>query len=62
MKYAIAFKSGDGRTERSEYLAFETDGEAVEYGRRSAALSAIVEVWKGDNLLTRLPSVPGPAS
>jgi hypothetical protein len=61
MKYSITFKFADGRTERSEYLAFDSDADAVGYIETNGSSSAITEVWKGDNLLKRLQS-PKPAS
>lgn len=54
MNYSIQYKNGRGITARSEFLPFETDAAAIEYGRDSSSGNASVEVWKGDNLVTRL--------
>jgi len=54
MKYSMSFKTGDGVTVRSEVVMFESDEEALAHARSEAGKSAIVETWKGDNLLIRL--------
>ena len=54
MKYPISFRAGDGVTVRSEVMLFQSDEEALAYGKAEASKSAIVEVWKGDDLLIRL--------
>lgn len=55
MNYSIQYKDARGITARSEFLPFDTDADALAYGRNGAAKEAIVEVWKGDHLLVRLP-------
>ncbi|MBI3439438.1 MAG: hypothetical protein HY054_12460 [Proteobacteria bacterium] len=55
MNYSIRFKSAQGITSRSEFLPFDTDGEARTYAAEALHKSPMVEVWKGDNLLARLP-------
>lgn len=54
MHYAIAYKNSAGRTQRSEFTRFDSDNDALNHGRRSIRDNAIVEVWKGDQLLARL--------
>lgn len=54
MHYAIAYKNGAGQTQRSEFMPFKTDDDAISFGRRGALNSPIVEIWKGDDLLVRL--------
>ncbi len=54
MHYSICFKNDAGHTQRSEFTPFETDNDAIAYGRLSRLETAIVEVWKGDHLLVRL--------
>ena len=66
MNYSIQYKNAGGITSRSEVLPFETDLEAMDHGRAGSGRNAIVEVWKGENLLVRLfgvdsrgPTTPG---
>jgi hypothetical protein len=66
LNYSIQYKNARGITARSEFLPFDTDAEAVEHGRKGSGRDAIVEVWKGDELLVRLfgidtrkPTTPG---
>jgi hypothetical protein len=54
LKYSIQYKNVRGLTSHSEFLPFETDLDAVAHGRASSGRDAIIEVWKGDNLLVRL--------
>ena len=54
MNYSIKYKNAGGITARSEFLPFETDAAALDYGRDSSSGSAMVEVWKGELLLKRL--------
>lgn len=54
LNYSIQYKNASGVTARSEFLPFATDIEAVEHGREGSGRNAIVEVWKGDQLLVRL--------
>ena len=54
MNYSIQYKDARGLTARSEFLPFDTDDDALGYGREGASSNAIVEVWKGDDLLARL--------
>lgn len=54
MRYSICFKDRLGVTESSEFTAFGDDAEAMNYAYVRRAGSAIVEVWKGDDLLTRV--------
>lgn len=61
MNYSVQYKNARGITARSEFLPFETDEAAVEYGRDSSSQNAIVEVWKSGTLVARLFSA-APAS
>lgn len=54
LKYSIQYKNGRGLTSHSEFLSFETDLEAIAHGRSGSGRDAIIEVWKGENLLVRL--------
>ena len=54
MHYSICFKNGEGHTQRSEFTRFDTDNDAIGYGRSSTRETAIIEVWRGDHLLARL--------
>lgn len=54
MKYSVCFKDARGITERSEVTPFPSDADALSYARAELSKNAIVEVWKGDNLLARL--------
>lgn len=53
MDYSIRYLNERGITERSEFLPFETDTEAGEHAQGGKSRHFIVEIWKGDNLLTR---------
>ena len=55
MNYSIRYRSAEGITTRSEFLPFDTDGEARTYAAEELHKSPMVEVWKGDDLLVRLP-------
>jgi hypothetical protein len=54
LNYSIRYKNAHGITARSEFLPFVTDAEAMEHGRENSGPDAIVEVWKGDDLLVRI--------
>jgi len=53
VNYSIQYKSARGVTARCEFLPFETDAEAMAYGREGSGSFAIVEVWKEDDVLVR---------
>jgi hypothetical protein len=53
MNYSIRYLNERGITQRSEFLDFESDGEAANHARVELPRHFIVEIWKGDNLLTR---------
>jgi hypothetical protein len=53
MNYSIRYQNDKGITERSEFLAFESDGAAADHASIDAPRHAIVEIWKGDALLSR---------
>ena len=61
MHYSICFKNDRGLTQRSEYTRIKTDNDAIVYGRKSTADAAIVEVWRGNDLLIRLEDGDGVA-
>jgi hypothetical protein len=54
VNYSIQYKNARGITARSEVRPFETDADAMAHGREGSGRDAIVEVWKGDQLLVRL--------
>jgi len=56
MNYSIRYKDAKGITSRSEFLPFATDGEAERYAAVEVQGNPMVEVWKGETLLVRLPS------
>jgi hypothetical protein len=58
MNYSIRYQDDHGITERSEFLAFESDADAVAHAKADAPRHAIVEIWKGDQLLSRAFKVP----
>lgn len=53
MNYAIRYLNERGITERSEFLPFDTDVAATAHARIELPRHFIMEIWKGDNLLTR---------
>lgn len=55
MNYSIRYRSAEGITTRSEFLPFDTDSEARAYAAEELHKSPMLEVWKGDDLLVRLP-------
>jgi len=56
MNYSIRYKDAKGITSRSEFLPFATDGAAETYAAEELPSSPKIEVWKGDDLLVRLPN------
>jgi hypothetical protein len=54
MKYSISYKNTAGITLRSECLTFGGDEEALAFAKNDLAATALIEVWKGDDLLARL--------
>ncbi len=54
MNYSVCFLDELGRTLRSEFDPFESDDEAVTYGRAGLSSSGLVEIWKGEQLMARL--------
>jgi hypothetical protein len=52
--YSICYLDSGGRTQNSEFLPFEDNGVAVDFARLGLLRSAIVEVWKDGNLVSRL--------
>jgi len=53
MDYSIRYLNERGITERSEFLPFATDAAAGDHAQGDKGRHFIVEIWKGDNLLTR---------
>lgn len=53
MNYSIRYLNERGITERSEFLPFETDADAGDHAQGDKGRHFIVEIWKGDSLLTR---------
>jgi hypothetical protein len=54
MNYSICLLDKSGRTQHSEFSAFNDDAGAMQYARSQAAAAAIIELWKGNGLLLRL--------
>jgi hypothetical protein len=53
LSYSIRYLNEKGITERSEFLALESDTAATDYARVDLGRHFIVEVWKGEDLLSR---------
>jgi len=53
MNYSIRYLNERGITERSEFLPFDTDAAAAVHARADLHRHFIVEIWKGERLLTR---------
>jgi hypothetical protein len=53
MNYSIRYLNEKGITERSEFLALESDADAADHARLDLPRHFIVEVWKDDHLLSR---------
>lgn len=54
MNYSISYKDAAGITLRSEHIAFAGDEEASLHAKNDLATNALIEVWKGDQLVARL--------
>lgn len=54
MKYSILILDKSGRTLRTEFSEFENDATALAQARVEVSDADIVEVWKGNDLLSRL--------
>jgi hypothetical protein len=52
--YSIRYLDAGGHTQNSEFLPFEDNRSAVDFARIGLIRSAIVEVWKDDDLVERL--------
>lgn len=59
--YSIRYLDAGGHTQNSEFLPFEDNRIAVDFARIGLVRSAIVEVWKDDDLVERLYRDPPPA-
>lgn len=53
MNYSIRYLNEGGITERSEFLALDSDTDATDHAKRELPRHFIVEVWKEDNLVSR---------
>lgn len=53
MNYSIRYQGESGITDRSEFLAFDSDDAAADHAQLAGARHFIVEIWKGDTLLSR---------
>jgi hypothetical protein len=58
MNYSICLLDAGGRTLRTELSAYSDDAAALVRARTEVVTSPIVEVWKGELLLTRLLRQP----
>ncbi len=61
MKYSVCFKDAFGATERSEFTPFTDDAAATAYAQTNLSRNAIIEVWHGDALISRLFRDPTPS-
>ena len=52
--YSICYLDAEGRTQNSELLPFGDNRIAVDFARIGLLRSAIVEVWKDNDLVERL--------
>src|SRR6185436_17967483 len=63
--YSIGYLDSEGRTEGSQLLPFDDNKAAIDYARIGVVRNAVVEVWKDNDLVTRLyrdapqPNLPG---
>jgi hypothetical protein len=53
MNYSIRYQDDKGITERSEFLEFASDAAAADHAQIDRPRHFIVEIWKGENLLSR---------
>ena len=53
MNYSIRYQNDNGITERSEFLAFDSDAAAADHAETDSGRHFIVEIWKGEDLLSR---------
>lgn len=53
MNYSIRYLNERGITERSEFLALESDAAATEHAKLGLRRHFITEAWKEDHLLSR---------
>lgn len=54
MNYSIRYLNESGVTERSEFLAMESDAAAAHHAKLDLPRYFMVELWKGDDLLSRV--------
>ncbi len=52
--YSVRYLDALGRTQRTEFLPFENNKEAVDFARIGIVANAVVEVWKENDLIDRL--------
>ena len=45
---SIRYKNDNGITERSEFLAFDSDGAASDYATLASGRHCILDIWKGN--------------
>ncbi len=53
MHYSFTYQNERGVTQRSEFLGMASDEAALAHAKLDKAKHFIVEVWKGDQLLSR---------
>jgi hypothetical protein len=53
MNYSIRYQDDKGITERSEFLEFDSDAAASGHAELEQHRHFIVEIWKGEALLSR---------
>lgn len=54
MNYSVWFKDALGCTNRSEVTPFDDDAAATTYARINLPGNAMIEVWNGEHLVSRL--------
>ncbi|HYD88627.1 MAG TPA: hypothetical protein VEA80_14225 [Vitreimonas sp.] len=54
MNYSIRYTDAGGVTIRSEFLPFDSDDDASTYAGLELPRTPLIEVWKGDDLVTRM--------
>ena|SRR5690242_16541586 len=52
--YSVRYLDKGGRAVRSEFMPFDTNPAAVAYARIGLLRNDVIEIWRDDNLVTRL--------
>ena len=54
MNYSICFKDALGCISRSEFSPFDNDAAAITHAKTHLPSNAMIEVWSGEHLVSRL--------